>query len=140
MENWKLLAFLSAIFAGLTSVLAKAGLREIAPDLGLAVRTAMVFVFIWVNALAGHDLGELSKLTRRSWILLLLSGVTTSLSWIFYYRAMKIGTVSFVSIADKGSILVTLALSFLILKEPFTWNILLGATLVTAGLIVLTLR
>ncbi|MEO6034502.1 MAG: EamA family transporter [Verrucomicrobiota bacterium] len=140
MENWKLLAFLSALFAGLTSVLAKAGLREIAPDLGLTVRTAMVFVFIWINALAGHRLGELSQLTRRSWLLLLLSGVTTSLSWIFYYRAMKVGTVSFVSIADKGSILVTLALSFLILKEPMTWNVLVGATLVTAGLIVLTMR
>ena len=115
-------------------------MREIAPGLGLAVRTAMVFILVWINALSGHNPGELFRLSRRSWIFLLLSGVTTSLSWIFYYRAMKVGTVSFVSIADKRSILVTLALSFLILEEPFTWNVALGATLVMAGLIVLTLR
>ncbi len=140
MENWKLLACGSAIFAGLTAVLAKAGLREVAPDVGLAFRTAIVFVLVWINALAGHSILEFSLLSRRSALLLMLSALTTSLSWIFYYRAMKTGTVSFVSIVDKGSILVTLALSFFILKEPFTWNIVVGGILVAAGLVVLTLR
>ena len=141
MERWKLYAFAAALFAGLTSVIAKAGLKVLGADLGLAVRTVFVFSFIMLNTLMWTGSTKaVSALSAAGWRpigLLALSGLTTTLSWICYYRAMHEGTVSYVSLIDKGSILVTLALSILILGEPFTWRIGAGAVLVIAGLLVL---
>lgn len=141
MERWKLYAFAAALFAGLTSVIAKAGVKVLGADLGLAVRTAFVFGFIMLNTLMWTGAGKASvALQQAGWRpmgLLALSGVTTTLSWICYYRAMHEGTVSYVSLVDKGSILVTLALSVLVLGEPFTWRIAVGAALIIAGLLVL---
>lgn len=141
MERWKLYAFAAALFAGLTSVIAKAGLKVLGADLGLAVRTVFVFSFIMLSTIiwtgAGKAATTLSAAGWRPIGLLGLSGVTTTLSWICYYRAMHEGTVSYVSLVDKGSILVTLALSVLLLGEPFTWRIGVGASLIIAGLLVL---
>ena len=141
MEPWKIQALLAAIFAGLTSVLAKSGMKNLGPDVSLALRTCVVFTLVMVNALIwtnARPLAALEAARPRDLALLALSGLTTSLSWIFYYRAMKTGTVSFVSLVDKGSILITLLLSFWLLKEPFTPKIALGGVLVLAGLGVLT--
>ena len=141
MERWKIYAFAAALFAGLTSVVAKAGLKNLSADLGLAVRSVFVcaFVianlFIWSNA--GASATALRSAGGRTITLLALSALTTTLSWVCYYRAMKDGTVSFVSLVDKGSILVTLALSVMLLGEPFTWRIAAGAALIVAGLLVL---
>ena len=141
MERWKIYAFAAALFAGLTSVIAKAGLRVLGADLGLAVRTAFVFGFVMLNTWLwtgpAKTTAALQQAGWRSFVLLGLSGLTTTLSWVCYYRAMHEGTVSFVSLVDKGSILVTLALSVLLLGEPFTWRIGVGALLVIAGLLVL---
>ena len=141
MEPWKLYAFAAAFFAGLTSVLAKGGLKTLPADLGLAIRTSIVFCFILLNALLWHGwhdtLAAITHAGRRSLILLTLSGLTTSLSWVCYYRAMATGTVTFVALVDKGSILVTLLLATLFLGETFTWKIALGATLILSGLLVL---
>jgi transporter family protein len=141
MERWKLYAFAAALFAGLTAVVAKAGLKTIGADLGLAVRTAFVFVFTMAAVLLLTDTSKAaSTLHAAGWkaiALLALSALTTTLSWICYYRAMHEGTVSYVSLVDKGSILVTLALSVMVLGEPFTWRLAGGAVLVTAGLLVL---
>ena len=141
METWKLYAFAAALFAGLTSVLAKSGLRTLPSDLGLAVRTSVVFLLILLNVLLWHGFSEsvhaFAHAGRRSFLLLSLSGLTTSLSWICYYRAMATGTVTFVSLVDKGSIVVTLLLSTLVLGETFTWKIGMGASLVLSGLVVL---
>lgn len=141
MERWKLYAIASAVFAGLTSVVAKAGLKTLSADVGLAVRTAFVFGFILLNTLlwtgTGKTAAALQSASWRTITLLALSALTTTLSWICYYRAMKDGTVSYVSLIDKGSILVTIALSVLLLGEPFTWRIALGSSLVFAGLLVL---
>lgn len=136
--DWKLQAVIAAVFAGLASVLAKSGLQGISADLGLAIRTAVVFTLVTANALTTGGAQQLGVLTARQISLLALSGLTTSLSWIFYYRAMKTGTVSFVALIDKGSIVITLLLSFWLLREPFTPRVATGATLVIAGLLVLT--
>ncbi len=143
MEPWKIQAILAALFAGLTSVLAKAGMKNLGPDVSLALRTCVVFTLVMVNALVwtnARPLAALEAARPRDLALLALSGLTTSLSWIFYYRAMKTGTVSFVSLVDKGSIIVTLLLSFWLLKEPFTPKIALGGALILAGLVTLTYK
>jgi transporter family protein len=141
MERWKLYAFAAALFAGITAVIAKAGLKTIGADLGLAVRTAFVFLFTTTAVLLLTDTSKAATtLQSAGWkaiTLLALSALTTTLSWICYYRAMHEGTVSYVALVDKGSILVTLALSVLLLGEPFTWRLAGGAVLVTAGLFVL---
>ena len=141
MERWKLYAFAAALFAGLTSVIAKAGLKVLGADLGLAVRTVFVFSFVMLNTFIWTGTTKASNaLSNAGWQpigLLALSGVTTTLSWICYYRAMHEGTVSYVSLVDKGSILVTLTLSVLLLGEPFTWRIAVGASLIIGGLFVL---
>jgi len=141
MEKWKLYAFASALFAGLTSVIAKAGLKALGADLGLAVRTVFVFAFIMLNTVMWTGTGKAAAaLQQAGWRpigLLALSALTTTLSWICYYRAMHDGTVSFVSLVDKGSILVTLVLSVMLLGEPFTWRVAAGAALIICGLPVL---
>lgn len=137
MPTWMFYAILSMVFAGLTSILAKYGLQNISADFGLGIRTTVIFVIIMVMNIAGTKYKEFTQLTNFQWILLIASGITTTLSWIFYYRAMKEGPVSYVAIIDKGSLLITLLLSFLLLKEPMTPKIIVGALLVFAGMLVL---
>jgi transporter family protein len=141
MEPWKIQAILAAVFAGLTSILAKSGMKTLGPDVSLALRTAVVFALITVNAFiwtSGRPAAALAAARPRDLLLLALSGLTTSLSWIFYYRAMKAGTVSFVALVDKGSIIVTLVLAFVLLHEPFTPKTACGAALILGGIAVLT--
>lgn len=141
MERWKLYAFAAAVFAGLTAVVAKAGLKTIGADLGLAVRTVFVFLFTMAAVLFFTDTGKAAATLHaagwKSIALLALSALTTTLSWICYYRAMHEGTVSYVSLVDKGGILVTLALSVLVLGEPLTWRLAGGAVLVVGGLLLI---
>ncbi|HSI12093.1 MAG TPA: EamA family transporter [Chthoniobacter sp.] len=141
MEPWKIQAILAALFAGLTSILAKSGMKTLGPDVSLALRTSVVFVLVAANAFiwtSGRPVAAMAAARPRDLMLLALSGLTTSLSWIFYYRAMKTGTVSFVALVDKGSIIVTLLLSFFLLHEPFTPKTACGAGLILLGIGVLT--
>ena len=143
METWKIQAILAALFAGLTSVLAKSGMKNLGPDVSLALRTCVVFTLVMINMLvwtAAKPAAAFRAAQPRDLALLALSGVTTSLSWIFYYRAMKTGTVSFVSLVDKGSIIVTLLLSVLVLREDFTRQTAIGASLILAGIVVMNWR
>lgn len=140
MQQAVLFALFAMFFAGLTSVIAKMGLKNVSGDAGLAVRTVFVFVLVWANAALFRHLKEFKALTMSDVGFLALSGLTTTLSWIFYYKAIKIGNVSQVALIDKASILITLLLSFVILKEPFTWKVLAGGGLMLAGLAVLTLK
>lgn len=128
------------IFAGLTSVIAKAGLKTVSGDTGLAIRTTFVFVLIWLNIFVFNNIKDFSNLTRKDIILLGFSGVTTTLSWIFYYKAVKIGNVSEVALIDKASIVITLLLSFVFLNEQFTLKIAVGGLMVIGGLLVLTMK
>ncbi len=140
METWVIYAILSMIFAGLTSVLAKYGLQNINPDLGLGIRTTTIFFLITTFNFATDKLKDFPLLTKNQLMLLMVSGLTTTLSWIFYYRAMKDGLVSYVAAIDKGSIIITLVLSFTLLKEPMTPKVLMGAGLIFLGTVVLIWR
>ena len=137
MQTWILYAILSMIFAGLTSVLAKYGLQNISADFGLGIRTTIIFIIITLINLVGTKYKEFSNLTGFQLTLLVASGVTTTLSWIFYYRAMKDGLVSYVAAIDKASIIITLLLSFFLLKEPVTPKIMFGGSLIFIGMLVL---
>src|SRR3954462_5699350 len=119
MKPWIVYAIISMIFAGVTSVLAKFGMKDLSSDTALAVRTSIVFAIVITNAfLIQRGFAELQQSTFKNFLFLAASGITTSLSWIFYYRAMKEGQVSYVAPIDKASIVITLILSFIILKEP----------------------
>ena len=137
MQTWLIFAILSMIFAGLTSVLAKTGLKDISADLALVVRTSIVFGMVIINFLLWQDVKSFHQLTSKAVLFLVLSGLTTSVSWIFYYKAIKMGEVSVVASIDKGSLIITLLLSFLFLKEPVTPKILLGAGLIFSGMLVM---
>ncbi len=126
------------LFAGLTSVIAKFGMKNLSSDVALSIRTMVVFAIITANAfLLKNAFTEIKQAPKTNLIFLAISGITTSLSWIFYYRAMKEGNVSYVASIDKASIVVTLLLSFIILKEPMTAKVLVGAAFIFTGMVIL---
>lgn len=137
MERWVSYAFLSMFFAGFTSVIAKQGLVGISGELGLTVRTLFVFFFIVLFALFAVTPAEVGGLRKANYLWLGMSGVTTALSWVFYYKALKIGDVATVALIDKGSVLVAIFLAWLILKEVITLRIMIGAGLMMLGLLVI---
>lgn len=138
MEKWIIYAIVSMIFAGFTSVIAKFGMKGLSSDVALSIRTSVVFTIIIVNAFIFQNAyTEIKQSPVNNIIFLAISGITTSLSWLFYYRAMKEGQVSYVAAIDKASIVVTLLLSFLILKEPITVKFLLGAGFILTGMVIL---
>lgn len=130
-------AFLSALFAALTAIFAKVGLKNINPDLATAVRTVIILVLSWAVVFFKNKWSGLADFTRSNWVFLLLSGVATGLSWLFYYRAIQAGNVSEVNAIDKSSLLFVIILSFLFLREPMSPKLLVGAGFILAGLIVL---
>ena len=138
MERWIFYAFISMFFAGFTSVIAKQGLEGISAELGLTIRTIFVFCFVTLFAMMAVTSSELSLLRKENFIWLGLSGVTTALSWIFYYKALKVGDVATVALIDKGSVIVAIFLAWLILKEIITLRIILGACFMLLGLIIIT--
>jgi transporter family protein len=137
MERWVIYAFISMAFAGFTSVIAKMGLAGISGDLGLAVRTCFVFVFVLIFAGVVVPASEMQSLGWKNILWLAASGVTTAGSWIFYYKAIKLGNVSTVALIDKGSVVIALLLSYLILQEAMTPAKLMGGALIVAGLLVI---
>jgi len=140
MKQYQIFAIIAMVFAGLTSVVAKSGLKNVAADTGLAIRTSFVFFFIWFNIIVFNNYKDFSNFTKRDVLLLGVSAITTTISWIFYYRAIKIGSVSEVALIDKGSIIITLLLSFLFLNEQFTWRIAVGGMMIIGGIIILTMK
>ncbi|MBV5300233.1 MAG: EamA family transporter [Methylococcales bacterium] len=138
MDRWVIYAFISMFFAGFTSVIAKQGLVGISAELGLTIRTIFVFCFVTLFAILAVTTSELNLLRKENFIWLGLSGVTTALSWIFYYKALKLGDVATVALIDKGSVIVAIFLAWLILKEIITVRIIFGAGLMLLGLIIIT--
>ncbi|MBS1999651.1 MAG: EamA family transporter [Cyanobacteria bacterium SZAS LIN-2] len=138
MQNWIVYAFLSMFFAGFTSVIAKKGLVNISGDLGLTIRTCFVFVFVLAFAWFVVPHKEWEMLRKPNILWLGASAVTTTLSWIFYYRAIKLGEVSTVALIDKGSVVVAVVLAFFLLHESITTPKLIGASLIAAGLFVIS--
>ena len=137
MKHWIVFALVSMVFAGFTSVIAKLGLTGISGDLGLAVRTLFVFVFVLGTAAFTVPARHWLALTPANWWWLGLSAVTTSLSWIFYYRALKEGEVGTVALIDKGSIVIAVVLAAILFKEPITWRTITGGCLILTGVFVI---
>lgn len=136
--DFRVWALLSALFAGITAILAKQGVQGVPANLALAVRVACVLIFAVAIALATRQTG-LDQLSRTNWIYLGLSGVATGLSWLCYFRALQGGPVSQVAPIDKLSFVLAMALGVLILKEKVSWNVGLGAAMIVAG-VLLTLK
>ena len=134
---WLVYALLSAVFAALTAIFAKAGLKNVNSDLATAIRTAVILLITWGLVFFRGNAGGLRVLSRNNWLFLILSAIATGLSWIFYYRALQLGKVSEVSVIDKGSIVFTILLSFLFLHEPMTRRVVLAAALIFSGMLVL---
>ncbi len=137
MEKWVAYAFLSMLFAGFTSVIAKMGLAGISGDLGLTIRTLFVSLFVLGFAAIAVPTADYSLLNRSNILWLGLSALTTTLSWIFYYKALKLGDVATVALIDKGSVVVAILLAWLLLKEVITLRILIGGALIVGGLLVM---
>ena len=137
MPNWLIYALVSAFFAALTAIFAKAGLKEVNSDLATAIRTGIILLITWGIVFVKGNTGGINNLSKNNWLFLTLSAFATGLSWLFYYKALQLGKVSEVAAIDKGSIVFTILLSFLFLKEPLTPRLLIGAGLVFAGMLVI---
>lgn len=136
---WLLLALGSAVFAALTSILAKVGIEGVNSNLATAVRTMVVLAMAWgMVFLTGSQKG-LARISSRSWIFLILSGLATGASWLCYYRALQLGEASKVVPVDKLSVVITLILAFVFLHEKFTWKSGIGTVLITAGTLIMVL-
>lgn len=136
---WFLFALLSAVFAALTSILAKVGVQGVDSNLATALRTVVVLAMAWGMVFLTGAQGGLSSVSRRSWVFLILSGLATGASWLCYYRALQMGEVSRVVPVDKLSVVITLALAFVFLHETVTVKSLLGCVLIGAGTLLMVL-
>jgi len=136
---WLLFAILSAIFAALTSILAKIGIEGVNSNLATAIRTVVVVIMAWLMVFLTHAQSGLTEISKKSWIFLILSGLATGASWLCYYRALQTGEASKVVPIDKMSIVITLIFAFVFLHEEFTAKSLIGCILITAGTLVMVL-
>ena len=136
---WFVFAILSAVFASLTSILAKVGIEGVNSNLATAVRSVVVVIMAWVMVFVTNNQGGLVSISRKSWIFLILSGLATGASWLCYYRALQIGEASKVVPIDKLSVVITLVLAFVFLHEKFTMKSLIGCVMITAGTLVMVL-
>lgn len=136
---WAVFAVLSAVFAALTSILAKIGIDGVSSSLATAIRTAVVVVMSWGMVFLTHAQSGLGGISRKSWLFLILSGLATGASWLCYYYAIQKGSVSKVVPIDKMSVVITLVLAFVFLHEEFTVKSLIGCVLIAAGTLVMVL-
>lgn len=137
---WKYYALLSALFAALTAIFAKIGVKDINSNLATAIRTTVILLLTWGIVILSGRIGEIRDISRHTWCFLILSGLATGLSWLFYFKALQTGDVSRVAPIDKLSVVITILLAFFILKEPLTPRVILGALLITAGSIIMLWR
>lgn len=136
MEKWILYAFVSMFFAGFTSVIAKLGLNGISSEAGLAIRTCFVFLLVMMFSFCVIPRQDFQLITHQNIMWLALSGLTTAISWVFYYKAIKLGNVSTVALIDKGSFIVAVLMAWFILKEQITFRVAIGSFLILLGLLV----
>jgi transporter family protein len=140
MNNWFIWALLSAFFAALTAVLAKVGVTDVNPNLATAIRTTVVLVLTWALAFATSGKADWSALTHRAWIFLAASGLMTGLSWLCYFRALKLGDVSKVAPVDKLSAAIAIILAVVFLGERLKTQEAIGAALIVLGVLVMVIK
>ncbi|MDO4160616.1 MAG: EamA family transporter [Prevotellaceae bacterium] len=134
---WKYYALLSALFAALTAIFAKIGVKDIPSNLATAIRTVVILIITWSIVCFGNELKDIKTIGLHSWLFLILSGIATGLSWLFYFKALQSGNVSLVAPIDKLSVVITIVLAFLLLREPVSMKVIVGALLIVAGSIVI---
>ena len=136
---WLILALAASVFAALTSILAKIGIDGVNSNLATAIRTVVVVVLAWGMVFLTNTQSGIFEISRKSWIFLILSGLATGASWLFYYRALQIGEASKVVPVDKLSVVITLVLAFVFLHEQFTVKSIIGCILIGIGTLVMVL-
>jgi len=136
---WLVFALLSAVFAALTSILAKIGIDGVNSNLATALRTMVVVLMAWLMVFITHAQSGLGEISRKSWIFLILSGLATGASWLCYYKALQIGEASKVVPIDKLSVVITLILAFIFLHEQFTLKSVIGCVLIGAGTLLMVI-
>ncbi len=136
---WFLFAIMSAVFAALTSILAKVGIEGVNSNLATAIRTLVVVAMAWGMVLLTNTQGGIVDISKRSWLFLILSGLATGASWLCYYKALQLGEASKVVPIDKLSVVITLVLAFVFLHEKFTAKSLIGSILITIGTLIMVL-
>ena len=136
---WFVLALLSAIFAALTSILAKVGIEGVNSNLATAIRTVVVVVMAWGMVFLTNSQNGIAEISKRSWLFIILSGLATGASWLCYYKALQLGDASKVVPIDKLSVVITLVLAFVFLHEQFTTKSLIGCILIGMGTMVMVL-
>ncbi len=136
---WFVFALLSAVFAALTSILAKVGIDGVNSNLATAIRTVVVVVMAWGMVFLTNAQSGISEISKKSWLFLVLSGLATGASWLCYYRALQVGEASKVVPIDKLSVVITLILAFVFLHEQFTAKSLIGCILIGAGTLIMVL-
>ncbi len=136
---WLIFALLSAVFAALTSILAKIGIEGVNSNLATAIRTVVVVAMAWGMVFLTHAQSGISEISKKSWLFLILSGLATGASWLCYYRALQIGDASKVVPIDKLSVVITLVLAFVFLHEEFTAKSLVGCILIGIGTLIMVL-
>ncbi|MEE0573654.1 MAG: EamA family transporter [Paraprevotella clara] len=137
---WKYYALLSALFAALTAIFAKIGVKDIHSDLATAIRTTVILFLTWGIVFCEDQTSHIKEVSAHTWLFLVLSGIATGLSWLFYFKALQVGDVSRVAPIDKLSVVITILLSFLLLKEPVNPRVILGALLITGGSIIMLIK
>ena len=137
--QWYIAAILSAVFAALTSILAKIGIKDVNSNLATAIRTSFVLMITWGIAFWQSDVGGIGNISKHSWLFLILSAIATGLSWVFYFYALKIGEASKVAPIDKMSLVLTVLFAALILGEKITWAKAIGVVLMTGGVLMIAL-
>lgn len=136
---WLILAILSSIFAALTSILAKIGIDGVNSNLATAIRTVVVLIMSWGMVFITNAQSGITSISSKSWWFLILSGLATGASWLCYYKAIQLGTVSKVVPIDKLSIVITLVMAAVFLHEQITWKSAIGSVLITAGTLLMVL-
>ena len=136
---WLVLALLSAVFAALTSILAKVGVEGVNSNLATAIRTVVVVFMSWGMVFLTNAQGGMAEISKRSWLFLILSGLATGASWLCYYKALQMGDASKVVPVDKLSVVITLVLAFVFLHEQFTAKSIIGCVLIGAGTLLMVL-
>lgn len=138
-NTWWIYAVLSAVFAALTTIFAKVGVANVSSNLATAIRTVIILAVAWAIVLFRGEGGGISALSGRTWLFLVLSGLATGLSWVFYFRALQLGRASQVAPIDKASLVLVLLFSAMFLHEPLSWKIVVGGALIVGGTFVLIL-
>ena len=136
---WFFFALLSAVFAALTSILAKIGIEGVPSNLATAIRTVVVILMAWAMVFLTNSQTEIVNISRKSWLFLILSGLPTGASWLCYYKALQMGNATEVSAVDKFSLVLTLVLAFFFLQDVMTFKTIVGCILITIGTLVMIL-